>query len=261
VLGKPLQIDGRRSDDDFQVGATRQQDLQVTEQKVDVQAAFVGLVDDDRVIAFEIAIVLGFSQQDTVSHQFDQGIGIALILEPHLIADQRAQRCTQLFGHPAGHTARRDTARLGMTDQAVLPTADFQTDLRQLGGFTRAGFTRQDQHLMLEQRRLDLVTLGGNRQIFVITNQRHAGRPRSHLRAGRLHPLGPGGQLGVVGLFAQLMQLPTQLVAVGDHGLIEVFQQLVDSRRFVSHQVRRILRKCRGRIVADLSAHARICRN
>ena len=254
VLGEVLQIDGGRSDDDFQVRPTRQQDFQVAQQEIDVQAAFVGFVDDDRVVAFQITVVLGFGQQDTVSHQLDQGVGIALILKPHLVTHQRAQRRGQFFGHPAGYAARRDSTGLGMADQTVLTATDLQTDFRQLGGFTRAGLTGQNQHLMLEQRSLDLIAFGCNRQILVITNQRHAGRPRFHLRARRLHPLGPCGQFGnVLRLFAQLMQLPAQLVAVGNHGLIKVFQQLVDSRRFVSHQVRKSLRKCRGRIVADLA--------
>uniref|UniRef100_A0A1I7YRE6 NAD-specific glutamate dehydrogenase n=1 Tax=Steinernema glaseri TaxID=37863 RepID=A0A1I7YRE6_9BILA len=98
VPGKALQVDGRGGDDDLEVGAPRQQGLEVAEQEVDVQAAFVGFVDDDRVVAFQKAVVLGFGQQDAVGHQLDQGVGIALVFEAHLVADQRAQRRTQLFG-------------------------------------------------------------------------------------------------------------------------------------------------------------------
>ncbi|MNI72788.1 hypothetical protein D3C73_1287480 [compost metagenome] len=90
----------------------------------------MGFVDDDRVVAFQIAVVLGFRQQDAVGHQFDQGIGIALVLEAHLIADQRTQRRAQLFGNPAGHAARGDPPWLGMADQAMLAATDFQADLR-----------------------------------------------------------------------------------------------------------------------------------
>ncbi|MNE05189.1 hypothetical protein D3C80_977440 [compost metagenome] len=130
VLGETLQVDGCRSDDDFQVGTARQQGFQVAEQEVDVEAAFVGFVDDDRVVAFQIAVVLGFRQQDAVGHQLDQGAGIALVFEAHLIADQGAQRRAQLFGNPAGHAARGDPPWLGVADQAMLAATDFQTDLR-----------------------------------------------------------------------------------------------------------------------------------
>ena len=183
MFGKTLQIDGGRGDDDFEVRAPWQEDLQIAEQKVDVKTALVGFVDDDRVVALEVTVVLGFGQQYAVGHQLDQGVGITLILKPHLIADQRPQRRTQFFSDPAGNTTRCNPARLGVTDQPVLAAANFEADFRQLSGFTRTGFTGQNQHLMLEQRRLDLVALGGNRQIFVITNQRHAGCSRSDLRA------------------------------------------------------------------------------
>ncbi|MCY1177378.1 hypothetical protein D9M73_176840 [compost metagenome] len=49
-----------------------------------------------------------------------------------------------------------------MGDQAMLAAAQFQADFRQLGGFTRAGLTGNDQHLMLGQNFLDLIALGGN---------------------------------------------------------------------------------------------------
>ncbi|MNT14064.1 hypothetical protein D3C72_1490540 [compost metagenome] len=198
----------------------------------------MGFVDDDRVVAFQIAVVLGFRQQDAVGHQFDQGIGIALVLEAHLIADQCAQRRAQLFGNPAGHAARGDPPWLGVADQAMLAATDFQADLRQLGGFTRAGFAGDDQHLMLFQRLLYFVALGGDRQAIVVTNHRQAGLARQHLIAGRLHARHPLGQFGLVGFLAQLKQLPPQPVAVGEHGVIEVFQQFVDGGRFVGHRVR-----------------------
>ncbi|MCY1174198.1 hypothetical protein D9M73_143920 [compost metagenome] len=238
MLGETLQVDGCRSDDDFQVGTARQQGFQVAEQEVDVEAAFVGLVDDDRVVAFQITIILGFRQQDAVGHQFDQGAGITLILESHLIADQRAQRCTEFFGDPAGDAARSDPAGLGVADQAVLAATDFQANLRQLGGFTRAGLTGDDQHLMLFQRLFDFVALGGDRQAVVVTDHRQAGLARQYLLTGRLHPRHPLAQPGLVGFLAQLKQLPPQPVAVGEHGVIEVFQQLVDGGRFVGHRVR-----------------------
>ncbi len=51
VLGEPFGVDGGRGDDELEVGPARQQLLEVAEQEVDVQAALVRLVDDDRVVA------------------------------------------------------------------------------------------------------------------------------------------------------------------------------------------------------------------
>jgi len=246
MLGKALQVDGRGGDDDFQVRTTRQQGFQVTQQEVDVQAAFVGFVDDDRVVALKKAIMLGFGQQNTVGHQLDQGIAVALILETHLIADQCAERRADLLGNPAGHAASGDTARLGMTDQTVLTATDFQADLRQLGGLPGAGLAGNDQHLVLEQRLLDLVTLGRDGQVIVITNRRHTFTPRRDLRTGRLHPRYPLRQLRLVGLFAQVVQLTAQTMTFADHRLVEVFQKLVDRGRFVGHQARRVFFQMAG---------------
>ncbi|MNN70013.1 hypothetical protein D3C81_1858420 [compost metagenome] len=104
----------------------------------------------------------------------------------------------------------------------------FQADLRQLRGLARAGLTGDHQHLVLGQRLFDLVTLGGNRQAIVVAHGRHALLARGDLGAGGLNLFHPLGKLGFVWAFAQLMQLPAQTMAVGDHGVVEVFQELVD---------------------------------
>ncbi len=48
--GEALGLDGGRGDDDLEVGPAGQQLGQVAEDEVDVEAALVGLVDDDRVV-------------------------------------------------------------------------------------------------------------------------------------------------------------------------------------------------------------------
>ncbi|MNM63771.1 hypothetical protein D3C81_751460 [compost metagenome] len=233
VLGETLQINRRRGNDYLEVRAPRQQGFQITEQEVDVQAALVSFVDDDGVVALEKTVVLGFGQENTVGHQLDQGIGVALVFKTHLVTDQRPQWRAQFFGHPGGNTARRDPPRLGVSNQTMLATPQLQADFRQLGGFTRAGFPGNDQHLMRGEDFFDFVTLGGNRQAVVVTNARHAGLARSDLGTGRLDLVDPLGQLRLVRALAQFMQLPAQAMALGNHGVVEVFQQLIDS--VVSH--------------------------
>ena len=170
VRREALQVDGRRGNDHLEIRAFGQNGLEVTQQKIDVQAALVGLVDDQRVVTVEIAVVLGFSQQNTVGHQLDQRALGGLIGKTHLIAHQLAQRCLQLFGNARGHAAGRQPARLGVADQAVRTAPQFQADLGQLSGFTRAGFTGNHHHLMLGNRRLDLFALVGNRQCIGVDN-------------------------------------------------------------------------------------------
>ena len=90
VLGEAFCVYGCRGDDDFQVGAARQQLFQVAQQEVDVQAAFVRFVDDNRVVGGEITVGLGFRQQDAVGHQFDAGIARGVVGKAHLIAHRTA---------------------------------------------------------------------------------------------------------------------------------------------------------------------------
>ena len=134
MLGEALQVDGRRGDDDLQVGPARQQRLEVAKQEVDIEAAFMGLVDDDGVVTLEETVVLGFSQQDAISHQLDQRAVLALVLEANLITHQLTQRRADLFGNTSGNATSSQPARLRVADQAMHAPADFQTDLRQLGG-------------------------------------------------------------------------------------------------------------------------------
>ena len=222
VPGEALQVDGGRGDDQLEIGATRQQGLEKAQQEVDVETALVGLVDDDGVVAFEKAVVLGLGQQDAVGHQLDQGGIGALILEPHLIADQFAQRRTQFLRHPGAHAARRQPARLGVADQPLHTPAQFQTDLGQLGGLAGTGLTGDHHHLVAGDGALDLLALGGDRQGVVVTDGRHAGTPRLDLGAGRLETLQPLGFAGRIRLFLQGLELAPQAMAIGVEGLIQV---------------------------------------
>ena len=72
VLREALGVDRRRGDDHLQVGPARQDLAQVAEQEVDVQAALVRLVDDDRVVGAQQRVALRLGEQDAVGHQLDR---------------------------------------------------------------------------------------------------------------------------------------------------------------------------------------------
>ena len=55
-LRKTLRVDRRRRDDDLEIGATLSQRPEITEEKVDIQGALVGFVDDESVVFEQIAI-------------------------------------------------------------------------------------------------------------------------------------------------------------------------------------------------------------
>ena len=143
VLGKPLRVDGRRGDDDLQVGPARQKLLEIADQKVDVEAAFVRLVDDDRVVSAQQRIVLRLGQQDAVGHELDRRPRRQRVVKANLEAHVLAHRRADFLRDALGRRRRCDPARLRMADQPGTARAnaspDRQADLRQLGGFARAG--------------------------------------------------------------------------------------------------------------------------
>ena len=72
MAGKALNIYGGRSDDHFQIRPSGQNQLDITQQKINIQTAFVRFINDQSVIAIKKAIMLNFRQQDTIGHEFDQ---------------------------------------------------------------------------------------------------------------------------------------------------------------------------------------------
>ena len=176
VLRKPIGIDGGRGDDDLQIRPARQQLTQVAEQEIDVQAALVGLVDDDGVVGTQVGVALRLGQQDAIGHQLDRGTRLQPIVEAHLVAHHFAQRRIQLFGNALGHTRRRNAPRLGVADQAApasaQATAQFQQNLRQLCRLARAGFATHDHHRVLSNGPRNLRTPPADRQRFGIGDWR-----------------------------------------------------------------------------------------
>ena len=106
VAGEPLGVDGRRGDDQLEVGPARQQPLEVAEQEVDVEAALVGLVDDDRVVLAQLTVALELGEQDAVGHQLEPARARGAVGEAHLVADQVAELGAEL----ARRSARRPSA-------------------------------------------------------------------------------------------------------------------------------------------------------
>ena len=111
-------VDRRGGDDQFQILAPRQQSLEITQQEVDVEAAFVRLVEDDRVVAVEPGIRLRFGEQDAVGHELDQRAFAGGLGETHLETHDAAEFGAELRGDATRHAARGHAAWLRAADQA-----------------------------------------------------------------------------------------------------------------------------------------------
>jgi hypothetical protein len=130
MAGKSFGIDGRRGNDQLEIGPARQQPLEIAQQEIDVQAALVGLVENDRFVLVQLPVALGFRQQNAIGHQFDPRIRPRPVgkthLVTHLATDRRSQFCCDSRRHRAGG----DPTRLGMADQPRRTQPERETDFR-----------------------------------------------------------------------------------------------------------------------------------
>ncbi len=130
MAGKARRIDGRRGDDQLQIGPARQQALEIAQQEIDVQTALVSFIQNEDFILFQLAVALGFREQDAVGHQLDGRIGTGPVGEAHLVADAAAHGGFQFSGNPRRHRTGGDPARLGVTDQPGGSETERDTNFR-----------------------------------------------------------------------------------------------------------------------------------
>ncbi len=234
MLGEAFGVDGGRSDDQLQVRALAQQLLQVAQQEVDVEAAFVRLVDDDRVVVRQPAVTGDFRQQDAVGHELDAAVFADLVVEAHLVADQLAQFALQFLRHAAGHRTCSNPSRLGAADHAGLATACGQAQFRQLGGLARAGFTSDHHDLVVADQPDDGVGFTRNRQLRVQSNGRLLLRPCHPALHRRLQGLlESGGQCRILWLGLATREHPQQTAPVAAHGAVDGGALLAQAGRWI----------------------------
>ena len=178
VARELVRIERRRGDDHFEFGPARQQALEPAEQEVDVEAALVRLVDDDRVVGQELAVALQLGQQDAVGHQLDQAALGDAAIEARLVADELAELGIQFRGNAVGHTARSQPARLRVADQPARAAPEFEAELGQLRRLAGAGLAADDDDLMIGDRLDQLLARLHDRQLA-----READRLRPQARA------------------------------------------------------------------------------
>ena len=170
VLGEALGVDGRRGDDQLQVGPPGQQSFQVPEQEVHVQAALVGLVDDQGVVLLEHPVALQLGEQDAVGHHLHAALLRRTVGEPHLVADRLPQLGAELLGDPLGNAARSDPAWLGVPDHRPtgscrVAAPEGEADLGQLRGLPGSRLPGDDHHLVVADRLRDVVAACRDRKV------------------------------------------------------------------------------------------------
>jgi starvation-inducible DNA-binding protein len=174
MLGETCRVDRRRGDDELEIAPFREQALEIAQQKVDVEAALVRLVEDDRVVRRQPRIALRFGEQDAVGHELDQRVLAALIGKAHLETDEVADLRAEFLGDAARDRARGDAAGLRAADHSRRTASGGEAELGQLRRLARPGFSGQHDDLMLADQLDDLVAARGDRQRFIDADVRHA---------------------------------------------------------------------------------------
>ena len=211
VAREALGVNGGGGHDDPELGTARHQAFDVTQQEVDVQAALVRLIQDDRVVLAQFAVALRLGEQDAVGHQLERGARPDLVVEAHLAAHQAAELGADLFGDARGHGACGDSAWLRMADPFPVGSAPhLQQHLRQLRRLSRTGLAADDDHRVALDRRADVVAPRVDRQCGVEADAAHA-------RASyppRCLPLLVAAGIGAVALDVFLQELELALLRV-----------------------------------------------
>ena len=173
VPGKFLRVDGGRGDDELELRAPRQQLLQVPEQEIDVEAALVRFVEDDRVVGPELGVALRLGEQDAVGHEFHEGAPAHPVVKADFVADDSAELGLELLGDARRDRACRDAPRLRVADDAGGAAPHLEQDLRDLRGLARPGFAADDHDRMRLNRPADLLAPLVDRQRGVEADPPH----------------------------------------------------------------------------------------
>ena len=120
------------------------------------------LVDDDGVVLLEVSMALHSVEQNAIGHNFDASFGAHLVGEANLITDQPAQLYFELFGNALSYCTSGNAPRLSVSNAG---SPQLETHFRNLGGFTRAGGTGNDDDLMIANRIQNFISASANRQI------------------------------------------------------------------------------------------------
>ena len=242
MLRERARVDRGRRDDQFEILAPREQRLQIAEQEVDVQAALVRFIENDRVVVRQVRIALRFRQQNAIGHQLDVGLRIRPVIKANLAADLPAPRHLQLLGNPARDGQGRHPTRLRATDLRLDAQPGFQAHLGNLRRLARARLACNHHDLAPANRRHDLVLAHGDRQVGRINDAREIHEPLPPQSDRRVNFLKEPVQqrvvpLGVMPIAQEADGARAQPHPVRQHGLGQQGFQFVETG--VGHRRRR----------------------
>ena len=116
----------------------------------------MSLINNDYVVFTQLSIPAYFRQEQPVRDQLDPRVRTHFVCETHRVTDFLPKRNVKFFSDSVGNRACRKPPGLRMGDHTIHAESCANTDLRELGGFPRTGFTGDDDYLMCAEQRPDL---------------------------------------------------------------------------------------------------------
>jgi len=125
----------------------------------------VRFIHDEGVVAVQPGVSLGFRQENPIGHNLDVTIPGGFFMKTDFITYGLPGGFPQLRGNSSGNGGGGDPARLGAPDESTYSPAGCQAEFWYLGGFTRPGFTGDDDHRVASDSRNNFVLFNGDRQV------------------------------------------------------------------------------------------------
>ena len=161
-FGKPAGIQRRGTDDQPQVSPPVQQKPQIAEQKVNVEAAFMRLIQNQGMILAQIRIMLRFRQKNPIRHELQARIRPGFFLKAHLVTHQTSQVAVQFLRHSAGNGSSSQPSGLGAPYSAPHLPGKLHGHFRELGSLTGSRLPHYDNDLVLPHCRQNIIPAAGN---------------------------------------------------------------------------------------------------
>jgi len=115
--------------DELEGAASFQQTMEIAEQEIDVEVAFVCFIDDNTAIPVETWVLPGLREQHPVGHEFDPGILRRPIMKANFTAHQ-VTVTAEFFLDPPGDRRGGNAAGLCAADQTGMVGGQVEADFR-----------------------------------------------------------------------------------------------------------------------------------
>ena len=158
ILRKCRGVEGRRHDDDLQVGASRRlQGKGLGQRDVAVEVPLVKLVEEQGAHTREVRIPEHLAHENSLRDKEQAGRGAGGIIKPDAVADLVADAPSALMGYPGREHPGRQSPRL--KDHGATGSQDprIEEHLRDLGRFARSRRGLHDETVARSQFGNDLL--------------------------------------------------------------------------------------------------------